>query len=95
MNTLLLFTRTTKDFSDTSCIEMLFKTLILPKLNYCAPIWTSSKQVNINQLENIQRKLLKRLHYIKTKEYPPNGYSNELLPPFIFANCNKKIALVV
>ena len=57
----------------------MFTSLVLCKLDYCTAIWSPYTKTNINQLEGVQRKFLKRLHYLQNLEYPPQGYLYENL----------------
>ena len=54
-------------------LKMLYTTYVRPKLEYCSHVWSPHLQYLRNDLENIQRKFLKWLHFKKYGEYPPRG----------------------
>ena len=43
------------DFAPRSTTEMADKTLVWPKLEYAAPIWSPHSKFQINQIEKVQR----------------------------------------
>ena len=49
------FLRRNLVFSPTSTEEVAYKTLVLPKLEYAAPIWSPHSKLHINQIEKVQR----------------------------------------
>ena len=42
-------------FAPRSTKEVAYKTLVLPKLEYVAPIWSPHSKLQINQIEKVQR----------------------------------------
>ena len=42
-------------FAHKSTKEVAYKTLVLPKLEYAAPIWSPYSNLRINQVEKVQR----------------------------------------
>ena len=61
--TLGFIMRTTRDFSDANCIVYLFKTLVLPTLTYCSPIWSPYRDNQMKKLESVQHKFMRYLAY--------------------------------
>lgn len=51
-------------------LTVLFRTYILPILEYCAPIWAPYHQKDICRLENVQRKASKLVGSIRSLPYP-------------------------
>ena len=66
-------------FKSTAPLEMLYCSLIRPKLEYCTQIWSPHDSCLINDVESIQRKYLKFLHFKKHGVYPEIGSSAEIL----------------
>lgn len=71
--------RNTKDFQNINTISLLFKTLLLPILEYASIIWRPVYNVHIYNLENVQRKFLKYLYFRKHGLYPYQGYDHSML----------------
>ena len=55
--------RNTKEFLDIQCIILLFKSIILPNLNYCSTIWSPYQKCYMDRLESVQRKFLRFLSF--------------------------------
>ena len=49
------FLRRNLAFAPRSTTEVAYRTLVRPKLEYAAPIWSPHLKLQINQIENIQR----------------------------------------
>ena len=49
------FLRRNLAFAPRSTKEVAYKTLVRPKLEYAAPIWSPSSKLQINQVEKVQR----------------------------------------
>ena len=49
------FLRRNLAFAPRSAKEVAYKTLVQPKLEYAAPIWSPHLKLQINQIENVQR----------------------------------------
>ena len=41
----------------------LYKSLVLPKLTYCSPVYFPQERVHLSALENVQKRFLKRLRW--------------------------------
>ena len=50
------FLRRNLAFTPRSTKEVAYKTLVLPKLEYAAPIWSPHSKLQVNQIEKVQRK---------------------------------------
>ena len=51
----LSFLRRHLAFAPRSAKEVAYKTLVRPKLEYAAPIWSTYSKLQINQVEKVQR----------------------------------------
>ena len=71
--------RNCREFTNSNTIRRVYISLVRPILEYAAVVWAPSTACCINTLENVQRRLMKYLHFKSTKSYPPRGYPNELL----------------
>ena len=49
------FLRKNLTFAPRSTKEVAYKTLVQPKLEYAAPIWSPHSKLQINQIEKVQR----------------------------------------
>ena len=49
------FLRRNLSFAPRSTKEVAYKTLVRPKLEYAAPIWSPHSKLQINQIEKVQR----------------------------------------
>ena len=49
------FLRRNLAFAPQSSKEVAYKTLVWPKLEYAAPIWSPYSKLQINQVEKVQR----------------------------------------
>ena len=49
------FLRRNLAFAPRSTKEVAYKTLVRPKLEYAAPIWSPHSKLQINQIEKVQR----------------------------------------
>ena len=49
------FLRRNLAFTPRSTNEVAYKTLVRPKLEYAAPIWSPHLKIQINQIEKVQR----------------------------------------
>ena len=47
----------------------LWKQLILPRLEYCSPLWLPHKRKDLERLEGIQRSFTSKIHIVSEKDY--------------------------
>ena len=55
----LSFLRRNLAFAPRSTKEVAYKTLVRPKLEFAAPIWSPHSKLQINQIEKVQRTAVK------------------------------------
>lgn len=77
--TLGFIIRNTLSFNNANALKCLYFSLIRTKLEYCSIVWYPYYNVQKKQLEDIQRKFLKFLHFRIYGSYPVRGYSQSLL----------------
>ncbi|XP_044586008.1 uncharacterized protein LOC123266045 [Cotesia glomerata] len=65
--------RATKDFKNLNTIKLLFESLVRPKLEYAALVWSPTYKRHIMSLEKVQRRFLKYLSWKKNGTYPAIG----------------------
>ena len=58
----LSFLRRNLAFAPRSIKEVAYKTLVRPKLEYAAPIWSPYSKLQINQVEKVQRTAARRTY---------------------------------
>ena len=51
------------------CMMTIWKSLVLPRLDYGSQIWCSIKKCDINSLELLQRNFIKRVHSLRELTY--------------------------
>jgi len=54
---------------DKRPLMILFKSLIRPKLDYCCPVWLTSKKGDLCKLESVQRSFTARIWSLKEMNY--------------------------
>ncbi len=74
-----LVIRNSSFFERSPTVEILFKALVRPCLEYAAVVWAPSYHVHIDNLEKVQRRFLKYLAFRHDKVYPPQGFPQEAL----------------
>lgn len=79
LKTLGFIVRSTKPFTTMEPILLLYFAFVRSRLEYASVIWSPFYRSHIAALEQIQRRLLKYLHYKQYGEYPAQGYSHRLL----------------
>ena len=79
VRTLGFLLRNCKEFRSTSTLRQIYISLVRPIMEYATVIWAPSSSCSINTMENVQRRLMKFIHFRNTGCYPPRGYPNELL----------------
>ena len=60
-----------RSFKSRSRYVMLFlwKTIVIPRLDYCSQLWNPSKAYLITQLEELQKHFVRRIHGFQDMEY--------------------------
>lgn len=71
--TLGFIKRTTEEFNNLNTIVYLFKSLVLPQLNYASIIWTPHTQQKYNKIDAVIRKFLR---YAAFKNKTPMSFDN-------------------
>lgn len=75
--------RNTTDFSNTSTLKLLFFTFVRSRLEYASIIWCPHYNIHVQNVERVQRRLLKFCCYKEDGVYPPIGLPNsDLLDRF-------------
>ena len=62
--------RNSKDFKDIHCLLTLYRAFVLSILDYASIVWSPYHQNRVNQLERIQRRLVKTVYYTQYNVYP-------------------------
>lgn len=87
--------RNTKRFSSLTAVVVLFKTLVVSKLEYAVLVWSPYYKLQSQQIEAVQRKFLKLLYLRCEGVYPERGYDyNLLLTKFNFVSLNYRRCLI-
>jgi len=47
-----------KEFNDPHTTNLLFTSLVRPKLEYCSSVWSPQYQVHIDRIESVQKQFL-------------------------------------
>ena len=47
----------------------LWKSIVIPRLDYCSQLWNPSKMYQIHQLEELQKNFIRRIHGFSNMEY--------------------------
>ena len=55
---------------DSTTMMTLFKSLVLPHLEYCSPLWSPCAASSIRSLESIQQAFTRRIDYLSGKNRP-------------------------
>lgn len=63
--TLGFITRLTKNFTNLNAVKMLYVSLVRPKLEFAALVWSSNYLKYSKDLKSVQRRFLKYLAYKK------------------------------
>lgn len=79
--------RSTKLFSNTRCMIILYTSLVRSILEYCSVIWSPSYQVHIHRIEGVQKKFIRQLCFRGGIDYESVSYNYLLqhfsLPPLV------------
>lgn len=71
--TLAYVMRITKLFTDTEVIKTLYTSLVLPKMEYAAMVWSPYYLNHIKRIETVQKKFLKFMAWKVDGVYPERG----------------------
>ncbi len=71
--------RNSSSINDEAVIKLLYFSFVRCKLEYAAIVWYPHYTAYINEIENVQRRFLKYLHFKVYTTYPPRGISQEYL----------------
>lgn len=69
--------RTSKNFNNIKCINMLYNSMVRSQLEYLTPIWNPCQQTNSYEIERIQRKFT-RVSFFK-QNIPYLDYNERLV----------------
>lgn len=69
--------RNGKNFTNIDTLKLLFCALVRSKLEYAAVVWCPGYNTYIDDLEKVQRRFLKYLHFRLTGVYPQRGFPEE------------------
>lgn len=70
--------RNTKKFKSILALKILYFCLVRSNIDYCSLIWYPDYQNNIQRIENIQKKFLKRLVYTSRHNFIDTKYEEKL-----------------
>lgn len=63
--------RSTKDFNNTKCINILYNSLVRPQLEYCSVVWNPHHANCIQKIERVQRIFTKNIWFRSHTLYQP------------------------
>ena len=68
-NKMMGLVRRSFKFLDIRSFRLLFKSIVIPHLQYASSVWSPSKIKDIDSIENVQRRATKMLPKLKDKSY--------------------------
>lgn len=77
--TLAFVMRVCRQFSNAKVIQVLYLSLILPRLEYASLIWAPSFRNHINRIEAVNRRFLKFMSWKQDGFYPERGNDTHIL----------------
>lgn len=63
--------RTTQNFDNRKCIDLLYNTLVRSQLEYLTPIWSPYQQTYIDKIERVQKKYTRYIYFRCGIQYEP------------------------
>lgn len=60
-------------------MKLLYFSFVRSKLEYCSLVWSPGYATYINNIENIQRRLVKYLCFVEDGNYPTIGYPQSIM----------------
>jgi predicted metallopeptidase len=71
--------RNSRDFTNIEIFQLLFKTYVIPCLEYACLVWNPFYQCHVTSIEAVQRKFLIYLHFKVFGAFPLVGTHNHIL----------------
>lgn len=74
--------RITTDFTNWKCINLLYNALVRSNLEYCTAVWSPYQQIHITNIERIQRRYTRTLHFrlgLQNQSYDERLKTNKML----------------
>jgi hypothetical protein len=71
---ILFVIRNSRSFNNTDTVKRLYFAFVRSKLEYASVVWSTGYKSQIEDLEKIQRRLLKYLSFKVDGTYPENGH---------------------
>jgi hypothetical protein len=71
--------RNSRDFTNIEIFQLLFKTYVIPCLEYACLVWNPFYQCHVTSIEAVQRKFLIYLHFKVFGVFPLVGTHNHIL----------------
>ena len=86
--------RNSSSINNEAIIKLLYYSLVRSKLEYAAIVWYPHYTKYIHDIENVQRRFLKYLHFKVNRTYPPRGTTQEhLLQTFSIPSIDHRVRI--
>ncbi|XP_063901619.1 uncharacterized protein LOC135121243, partial [Zophobas morio] len=86
--------RNSSSINNEAIIKLLYYSLVRSKLEYAAIVWYPHYTKYIHDIENVQRRFLKYLHFKINRTYPPRGTTQEhLLQTFSIPSIDHRVRI--